>query len=66
MSKSNCDECGLRARYDRNPTSLLGRLWRWHTHWCPGWNRYMRSLAAEDRIALARKYNLKKYDQQGP
>lgn len=61
MSNSGCENCSFRARYDNNPKSLLGRLWRWHVNWCPGWKSYMRSLQDENRIALAKKYNLKKY-----
>ena len=25
-----CETCGFRAKHDKNPKSLLGRLWRWH------------------------------------
>jgi len=56
-----CDRCKFRARYDRNPRSLLGRLWRWHAGWCPGWRKYMQSLPAEERAELARNYGLKRY-----
>ncbi len=59
--KHNCDTCSFRAKYDRNPKSILGRLWRWHAGWCPGWKAYMTSLPVQDRQALARKYNLKKF-----
>lgn len=51
-----CATCGFRARYDRNPGSILGRLWKWHTGWCPGWKRYMESLPAEERARLSEKY----------
>ena len=61
MAAPRCGNCGLRARYDRNPRSLLGRLWRWHAGWCPGWRRYMASLPAEERIRLSEKYNLEKF-----
>ena len=60
-AKHNCDTCSFRAKYDRNPKSLLGRLWRWHAGWCPGWKAYMTSIPDQDRQALARRYNLKKY-----
>lgn len=59
--KHGCESCGLRARYDKNPKSLLGRLWRWHANWCPGWKKYMASLPDEQRIDLARRYGLHKY-----
>ena len=63
MADHNCEKCGFRAKYDRNPKSLLGRIWRWHAGWCPGWNAYMRSLDAEKRIELANKYQLKKFNK---
>ncbi len=61
MSEPNCGECAFRAKYDRNPRSLLGRLWRWHAGWCPGWKAYMASLPEKERTALADKYNMAKY-----
>ncbi|MEH0019316.1 MAG: hypothetical protein V6Z89_06670 [Desulfobacter sp.] len=61
MKKHNCSTCGFRARFDRQPTSLLGRMWRWHANWCPGWSRYMKSLAGEERQRLARHYKMEKF-----
>jgi hypothetical protein len=61
MGDHNCESCSFRARYDANPKSLLGRLWRWHAGWCPGWKAYMNSLAPDRRDELARLYNLKKF-----
>ena len=55
-----CANCKLRARYDKNPKSLIGRFWRWHIDFCPGWKGYMASLDAEERKAVCEKYNLKK------
>jgi hypothetical protein len=56
-----CEHCGLRAKYDKNPASLLGRIWRWHAGWCPGWNRYMGSLPPEERLRLAERYGMEKH-----
>lgn len=61
MARSNCADCRLRARYDDNPRSLLGRLWRWHAGWCPGWKAYITSLPDEERNRLATRYGLDKY-----
>ncbi len=61
MANSRCAQCGLRAKYDNNPRSFLGRVWRWHISWCPGWKGYMKSLPTEERAALAHKYGLKKF-----
>ncbi len=30
MENNNCENCGFRAKYDNNPKSFLGWLWRWH------------------------------------
>ena len=61
MAKEHCAECGMRARYDRNPKSFLGRLWRWHINFCPGWKSYFTSLSPEEKATLAKQYGFKKY-----
>jgi len=61
MAEPKCAACAFRKKYDDNPRSLLGRLWRWHVNWCPGWKGYMNSLAPKERSSLADRYNLKKY-----
>ena len=61
MADHNCENCAFRAKYDKNPRSLLGRIWRWHAGWCPGWKRYITFLPDDERIGLAERYNLKKY-----
>jgi len=44
-SKSSCENCPIRRRAEARPNSLMARLWRWHTNWCPGWKAYQKSLA---------------------
>jgi len=61
MAKHSCETCAFRAKYDNNPKSLLGRIWRWHAGWCPGWKAYMRSLEDDKRIELAEKYGMQKH-----
>ena len=39
-NKFNCEKCGLRQRAEAKPKSIMARLWRWHTTWCPGWKAY--------------------------
>jgi len=56
-----CKECGFRAKYDNAPDSFLGRIWRWHTNWCPGWKKHISSLPDGERIKLAEKYDMKKW-----
>ncbi|WP_173366685.1 MULTISPECIES: hypothetical protein [unclassified Fibrobacter] len=54
-----CANCKIRAQYDKNPKSLIGRFWRFHINFCPGWRSYLKNLSEEDRIAIKEKYNLK-------
>jgi hypothetical protein len=56
MTGQNCAHCSFRARYDKNPGSILGRIWRWHISYCPGWSKYIKSLTDEERTAIAAKY----------
>lgn len=58
MAESNCTSCAFRGRYDKNPKSILGRLWRWHINWCPGWKSYMKSLPEEERNEIKGKYSI--------
>lgn len=61
MAESNCANCAFRSKYDNNPRSFLGRIWRWHANFCPGWKGYMNSLESDERKSLAEKYSLKKF-----
>lgn len=61
MAEANCAECAMRAKYDSNPKSFGGRLWRWHISFCPGWKSYMTSLPDEERRSIAQQYNIKKF-----
>lgn len=58
VKKLRCEHCSLRATFDRSPRSLIGRLWRWHITWCPGWKAYSNSLTEEERGELTAKYSL--------
>ena len=55
----SCEECTLRAKYDKNPKSFLGRLWRWHIGFCPGWKKYFKDLPEDKKLELSNQYNLK-------
>ena len=59
MAEQNCESCPIRGKYDQSPKSLIGRFWRWHINFCPGWKRYIRSLEKEKRMVLIEKYNLR-------
>jgi hypothetical protein len=56
MENSNCENCKLRAKYDIRPKSLLGRFWKWHIRFCPGWKSYIESLDEEKREEVLLKY----------
>jgi hypothetical protein len=48
----------MRKKYDGNRQSILGRLWRWHINWCPGWKSYMKSMPESDRSTILTEYDL--------
>lgn len=54
-----CETCSLRSKYEKAPKSLIGRLWRWHTQFCPGWKAYFSSLEREEQTRIKKQYNLK-------
>ncbi len=56
-----CENCKLRACYDKKPKSIRGRFWRWHINFCPGWKAYFKSLPADQQQALRKKYQFTKY-----
>lgn len=58
MGKHNCEECKMRKKYDDAPKSLVGKFWRWHINFCPGWKGYMKSLDEPTKEALQAKYKL--------
>jgi len=57
----NCETCKLRAKHDEKPKSLVGRIWKWHAGWCPGWRKYITFLPEQERIEVALKYDMVKY-----
>ncbi|MBN1345654.1 MAG: hypothetical protein JXQ73_23380 [Phycisphaerae bacterium] len=47
MKSYPCQKCPLHAYADRKPNSIIARIWRWHTGWCPGWKGYQKALAEQ-------------------
>jgi hypothetical protein len=47
MAEHRCETCPMRLKAEKNPKSLMSRLWKWHTGWCPGWKAYQKSLQAK-------------------
>ncbi len=58
MEAASCDNCVMRAKYDANPKSFIGRIWRWHIKFCPGWKKYMKSLDEGKKDELIKKYHI--------
>jgi hypothetical protein len=56
-----CSTCRLRAHYDRDPKSVLGRLWRWHINFCPGFRAYFTHQDDAAKALIREKYDFKKY-----
>lgn len=61
MAQHNCEDCPMRKKYDKSPGSLLGRFWRWHINFCPGWRKYIGSLDHDQKQIVKEKYQFKKY-----
>lgn len=60
MAQHNCENCSIRIKFDKKPRSLIGRFWRWHINFCPGWKAYFSSLNEGEKQLLKEKYQLKK------
>jgi len=58
MSEPKCNQCSWRAKYDLKPKSFLGRIWRWHINWCPGWKAFMKSLPEDKHSEFRAKYKI--------
>ena len=57
LKMKNCEKCRFRGIYDKNPKSFLGRIWKWHIGWWPGWKLYLKSLSDEERNQLRKRYS---------
>ncbi len=53
----------MRGKYDKSPKSLMGRFWRWHINFCPGWKKYFKSLSPDEQDEVRKKYYFYKYQQ---
>ena len=61
MAMHSCNQCSIKAQHDTDPNSFLGRIWKWHIKYCPGWKKYITSLSTVERVRHAEKYKIKKY-----
>jgi len=46
--KSRCENCRMQRYAERKPNSIITKLWRWHTTWCPMWKAYQKELAEQE------------------
>ena len=51
MTEARCATCPMRQKAESNPKSIMARLWKWHTNWCPGWKAYQKSLTENNTEA---------------
>jgi hypothetical protein len=42
-----CETCELRRKAEAKPRTLMARLWKFHTRFCPGWKAYQAHLASQ-------------------
>ncbi|MBP3426253.1 MAG: hypothetical protein J6K81_06010 [Rikenellaceae bacterium] len=61
MQEYKCASCPLRAKYEKSPKSFIGRFWRWHINFCPGWRAYFNSLEPAEQENIRTRYNFSKY-----
>ena len=52
--QAKCATCPLRMKAEKDPKTLMARLWKWHTTWCPGWKAYQKELAAVAKSGATR------------
>lgn len=56
-----CASCPLRTKWEQSPRSFMGRFWRWHINFCPGWKAYFTSLSPEEQGKVREQYGFTKY-----
>ena len=49
IDEMRCATCAIRQKAEANPNSIMARIWKWHTGWCPGWKAYQEALAKADK-----------------
>jgi hypothetical protein len=56
----SCNNCAWQNKYRERPKSFSGRLWKFHTRFCPGWKKHLKSLSEKERNQLLRELNFKR------
>ena len=60
-NQPDCANCSMRRKYESNPKSLMGRFWRWHINFCPGWKQFFAALPEDAKEDLRTRYVFHKY-----
>ena len=60
-NQPDCANCSMRRKYESNPKSLMGRFWRWHINFCPGWKQFFAALPEDAKEDLRTRYDFHKY-----
>ncbi|MFC1734578.1 hypothetical protein ACFL1X_00570 [Candidatus Hydrogenedentota bacterium] len=47
--KSHCASCKVCQYAQKKPETFIGRIWRWHSKWCPMWKAYQKELAEGEK-----------------
>jgi hypothetical protein len=55
MKIAICGKCPIRRIAEKRPDSWFGRVWRWHTRWCPGWKAYQLELSSKNEGGAAQQ-----------
>ncbi len=42
---SRCETCKFCKWAESRPETVIGKIWKWHTGWCPCWKAYQEDLA---------------------
>ena len=57
MKGKKCSNCGMKAYYDGKPDSIISKIWKWHITWWTGWKSYLKSLPANEKNEIIKKYS---------
>ncbi len=52
---SRCETCGFCKYCEKHPDTIVGKVWKWHTTWCPCWKSYQEELAERQKLERAAK-----------
>ena len=57
MIKSRCASCRLCLYPEKKPNSIVSRIWRWHTSWCPLEKAYEKKIIQTKHNFVQKSHN---------